>query len=167
MTEEDEDMKALLQRVISASVRVEEKLIAEIGKGLLVFLGVEKGDTERDIDYLAGKIRSLRIFEDEAGKMNLSVIDVGGEALVVSQFTLSANCRKGNRPSFDEAEGPVKAEEMYLEMAGKLSQVGVRVSLGSFGAHMQIQLINDGPVTILLDSRKGRTLPEASSTGFK
>jgi D-tyrosyl-tRNA(Tyr) deacylase len=150
-------MKALLQRVAAASVVVEEKVIAEVGNGLLVFLGVEKGDTTEDLDYLAGKIRNLRIFEDEAGKMNLSVFDVAGDALVVSQFTLAADCRKGNRPSFDEAEGPVKAEEMYREMVRKLSGEGIGVSEGRFGAHMKIHLINDGPVTILLDSRKGRT----------
>ena len=150
-------MKALLQRVAAASVVVEEKVIAEVGNGLLVFLCVEKGDTREDLDYLAGKIRNLRIFEDEAGKMNLSVIDVAGDALVVSQFTLAADCRKGNRPSFDEAEGPVKAEEMYQEMVRKLSGEGIRVSEGRFGALMKIHLINDGPVTILLDSRKGRT----------
>ena len=150
-------MKALLQRVAAASVVAEEKVIAEVGNGLLVFLCVEKGDTREDLDYLAGKIRNLRIFEDEAGKMNLSVTDVAGDALVVSQFTLAADCRKGNRPSFDEAEGPVKAEEMYLEMVRKLSEEGIRVSEGRFGAHMKIHLINDGPVTILLDSRKGRT----------
>lgn len=150
-------MKALLQRVAAASVSVDEELIADIGKGLLVLLGVEKGDTGGDLDYIAGKIRNLRIFEDEAGKMNLAIIDVAGEALVVSQFTLAADCRKGNRPSFDNAEDPERAEEMYREMVNKLSGDGIRVSEGRFGAHMKIRLINDGPVTILLDSRKGRT----------
>lgn len=150
-------MKALLQRVIAASVSVEDGVVAEIGKGLLIFLGVEKGDTAGDLDYLAGKIRNIRIFEDEAGKMNLSVVDVAGEVLVVSQFTLAADCRKGNRPSFDGAEEPVRAEEMYLEMARRLSEEGIRVFEGRFGAYMKIHLINDGPVTILLDSRKGGT----------
>jgi D-tyrosyl-tRNA(Tyr) deacylase len=148
-------MKALLQRVTSASVVVEDKVIVEIGKGLLVFLGVEKGDTGNDVDYLAGKICNLRIFEDEGGKMNLSIVDVSGEVLVVSQFTLAANCRKGNRPSFDKAEGSVKAEGIYLEMVNKLSKEGLHVSEGRFGAHMKVRLVNDGPVTILLDSAKG------------
>ncbi len=150
-------MKAVIQRVSAASVIVDEEMTAEIGRGLLVLLGIEKGDTSGDLDYLEGKIRNLRIFEDEAGKMNLSVIDVAGEALVVSQFTLAADCRKGNRPSFDNAEDPVKAEEMYRKMVNKLSGDGIRVSEGRFGARMKIRLINDGPVTILLDSLRGRT----------
>jgi D-tyrosyl-tRNA(Tyr) deacylase len=149
-------MKALLQRVAAASVVVEEKVIAEIGRGLLVFLGVEKGDTLTDLDYLAGRIRNLRIFEDEEGKMNLSVADISGEVLVVSQFTLAADLRKGNRPSFDNAEAPERAEEMYREMIKKMTGGGLRVCEGRFGAHMKIHLVNDGPVTILLDSRRGQ-----------
>ncbi len=147
-------MKALLQRVTSASVVVEDKVIAEIGMGLLVFLGVEKGDSVKDLDYLAGKIRNARIFDDKVGKMNLSVADVSGELLVVSQFTLAADLRRGNRPSFDKAESPVKAEEIYRGMIKKLAQDGLCVSEGRFGAHMQIVLTNDGPVTILLDSAR-------------
>lgn len=147
-------MKALLQRVAAASVVVEDRTISEIGSGLLVFLGVERGDTKEDRDYLAGKIANVRIFEDKAGKMNLSLMEVKGEVLVVSQFTLAADCRKGNRPSFDNAEGPEQAEEMYREMVKKLLNCGIRVAEGKFGAHMQVSLINDGPVTIWLDSRK-------------
>jgi D-tyrosyl-tRNA(Tyr) deacylase len=147
-------MKALLQRVVAASVIVGDKMIAEIGRGMLVFLGVEKSDSKKDLDYLAGKISNLRIFDDEAGKMNLSVRDVGGEVLVVSQFTLAADCRKGNRPSLDSAESPEKAEDIYREMGKKLLNYGIRVAEGKFGAHMQVRLVNDGPVTIWLDSRQ-------------
>lgn len=145
-------MKALLQRVAAASVLVEDELVAEIGKGLLIFLGVEKGDTGSDLDYIEGKIRNARIFDDKNGKMNLSVTDVAGEVLVVSQFTLAADCSRGNRPSFDNAEAPLKAEEIYRAMVKKLIGNGLSVSEGRFGARMKVRLINDGPVTILLES---------------
>ncbi len=148
-------MKALLQRVSAASVFVGKDVVAEIGMGMLIFLGVEKGDAMKDLEYLSRKICSVRIFDDESGKMNFSVADVSGEILLVSQFTLAADCRKGNRPSFDRAEDPVKAEEMYLEMANKLRNEGIRLSEGIFGAHMKVHIVNDGPVTILLDSAKG------------
>lgn len=148
-------MKALLQRVSAASIVVGNDVVAEIGKGMLIFLGVEKGDTMSDLEYLARKLCSIRIFDSEYGKMNLSVTDVSGEVLLVSQFTLAADCRKGNRPSFDRAEIPVKAEEMYLEMAKKLRKAGIRLAEGRFGAHMKVHILNDGPVTILLDSAKG------------
>lgn len=145
-------MKALIQRVRDASVEVDGSIVSSIGRGLLVFLGVEKGDADEDISYLAGKIAGLRIFEDSNGRMNLSVKDISGSILLVSQFTLAADCRKGNRPSFGAAEIPSRAEEGYLRMAEALRAGGVPVSTGSFGASMQVRLVNDGPVTLMLSS---------------
>lgn len=147
-------MKALIQRVAKAEVSVKGKLHSEIGKGILVLLGIEKGDTEHDIEYIGKKIAHMRIFEDNYQKMNLSVQDINGEILVVSQFTLSANCRKGNRPSFDRAEEPLRAKEIYKKLVETLTNYNIKVQTGIFGAYMNIHLINDGPVTILLDSKK-------------
>ena len=147
-------MRAVIQRVKSASVTVEGKVVSEIGKGLLVFLGVAQEDTPADVDYMASKIANLRIFEDDEGRMNLSILDIGGEALVVSQFTLYGDCRKGRRPSFIHAARPEKADPLYQAFMDEISRLGVPVKAGIFQAMMDVELINDGPVTMMLDSNK-------------
>jgi D-tyrosyl-tRNA(Tyr) deacylase len=144
-------MRALIQRVHSAAVRVAEKEVARIGKGLVILLGVGHGDTEQQAQYLVEKIANLRIFEDAEGKMNLSLIDVGGEALVVSQFTLYADAAKGRRPSFVEAAAPQVAEPLVLRFAELLAAQGISTKTGVFGAHMLVEINNDGPVTIWLE----------------
>jgi D-aminoacyl-tRNA deacylase len=147
-------MKAVIQRVKRASVTVKGLVISKIGFGLLVFLGVADGDSENELLWLAGKISRIRIFSDDAGAMNRSIQDTGGEALVVSQFTLLADTRKGNRPSFVGAAAPAIAREIYEKFCLKLEQqIGRPVARGVFGAHMVIELLNDGPVTIYLDTR--------------
>ena len=146
-------MKAVIQRVSSASVTVADKKISEIGFGLLILLGITQEDEKRDIDYLVKKTAGLRIFNDEGQKMNLSIQDVGGEILVVSQFTLCADTRKGRRPAFIGAAEPKMAENMYDQYCQKLQLLNIPVSKGQFGASMDVGLINDGPVTILLDSQ--------------
>ena len=147
-------MRAVIQRVKSASVTVEGKIVSEIRQGLLVFLGVAQEDTSTDVDYMASKIANLRIFEDDDGRMNLSILDVSGEALVVSQFTLCGDCRKGRRPSFIHAARPEKADPLYQAFMDEISRLGVPVKAGIFQAMMDVELINDGPVTMLLDSNK-------------
>ncbi len=147
-------MRAIIQRVKSASVTVEGTVVSEIRVGLLVFLGVAQEDTSTDVDYMASKIANLRIFEDDEGRMNLSILDIGGEALIVSQFTLYGDCRKGRRPSFIHAARPEKADPLYQAFMDEISRLGVPVKAGIFQAMMDVELINDGPVTMMLDSSK-------------
>ena len=147
-------MRAVVQRVSHASVKVDGEIIGKIGKGLMVLLGVCDEDPRDDLTYLADKITGLRIFEDENEKMNLSLEDIGGEILVISQFTLFGDCRKGKRPSFIQAGKPDYAEEMYEKFLDYISQKGFDVQHGKFGADMKVELLNDGPVTLMLDSKK-------------
>src|SRR5271155_1932310 len=147
-------MRAVLQRVSRATVSVGDEVTGEIGLGLLVLLGVGTGDTRAEADYLVGKIIGLRIFEDAAGKMNLAVADVGGAVLVVSQFTLYGDVRRGKRPSFDAAAPPEQARELYEYFVEKIRASGLRCETGRFQETMQVELVNEGPVTILLDSAK-------------
>jgi len=147
-------MRAVIQRVSRASVRVEGDLTGEIGKGLLVLLGVARDDSETDADYLAEKVAGLRIFEDEGGKMNLSVSDVDGSVLAVSQFTLFGDVRRGKRPSFDAAARPERAKALYEYFVERIRASGLRCETGRFQEMMAVELVNEGPVTILLDSKK-------------
>ncbi len=150
-------MRAVLQRVTSARVQVEEHTVGEIGKGLLILLGVAREDTEPDASWLAEKVAALRIFQDPEGRMNLSIKETGGSSLVVSQFTLMGDCRKGRRPGFDKAAPPDQAEQLYERFVELLrAELGpeIEVATGSFGAYMSVSLVNDGPVTLILDSRR-------------
>ncbi len=148
-------MRAVVQRVTEASVSVEcERFLESIGRGLAVLLGVGAGDSEEDCEYIARKIVGLRVFEDERGKMNLSLADVGGEVLLVSQFTLYGDCRGGRRPSFTGAAPPEAAENLYERAGDLIRNAGIGVKTGRFGKHMQVRTVNDGPVTLLLESRK-------------
>ncbi len=145
-------MRAVIQRVKQSSVKTEDQIVGQIGQGLLVLLGVTKTDSAKDADYLVNKIVNLRIFEDEEGKMNRSLLDIGGELLAVSQFTLLADCSKGRRPSFVAAAEPDKAAELYETFVSGVRQRGVSVQTGRFRAMMEVSLINDGPVTVIIDS---------------
>lgn len=147
-------MRAVAQRVVSSSVKVGDRLTGEIGKGLMVLLGISEDDTLSDIDYMVDKIANLRIFEDDEGKMNLSLFDVSGELLVVSQFTLYGDCRKGRRPSFVKAARPEKAQEYYNIFIEKCSNLGIETKTGVFQAEMLVNINNDGPVTLIIDSEK-------------
>ena len=147
-------MRAVIQRVSEAAVAVDGKTIGQIGPGLLVYLGVAKGDSAKDAEFMADKLVNLRIFADSAGKMNRSVIDIGGGVLLISNFTLQGDCRKGRRPGFDAAGPPEPAEALYEKVAELIGASDVPVAQGSFGAHMQVSSVNDGPVTFLLDSTR-------------
>ncbi len=147
-------MRAVVQRVNLSSVTVDHLVVGQIEKGLTVLLGVEDGDTEEDVAYMSDKISNLRIFEDEEEKMNLSLLDVKGQMLCISQFTLLGDCRKGRRPSFIKASRPELANELYESFVNKVRGMGVHVETGKFQAHMIVDIQNDGPVTLMLDSRK-------------
>ena len=149
-------MRALLQRVSHAKVEVRGEVIGEVGRGLLIFLGVTEGDSEDEVQFLAKKVSKLRIFSDDAGKMNLSLTDVGGSALVVSQFTLYGDARRGNRPSYIKAARPEQADGLYGRFVQVLGELGLETATGEFGADMQVSLLNDGPVTLWLDTAELR-----------
>ena len=146
-------MRAVVQRVKQSSVKAGNEVVGQIGSGLLVLLGVARDDTIKDADYLVNKIINLRIFEDQDGKMNRSLLETGGELLAVSQFTLLADCRKGRRPSFVEAADPQKATDLYEKFVDRVRENGVKVQTGRFRAMMEVALINDGPVTVIIESR--------------
>ena len=147
-------MRAVVQRVLSAGVSVDGRSLGRIGAGLLVFLGVARNDGPDDVQYIAAKVRELRIFPDSDGRMNRSLVETGGEVLLVSQFTLVADCRKGRRPAFDDAAPPALAQALYEDVVRVLRESGLTVGTGQFQAHMAVELVNDGPVTMLLDSRR-------------
>lgn len=148
-------MKIVLQRVTKASVEINQVICGEIGKGMVILLGIEKGDSDKDVYFLVEKAANLRIFEDLEGKMNRSLVDIDGEALIVSQFTLAGDCRKGRRPSFENAAEPNLAEGLYKNFIRLLQTKGIKTAEGNFGETMKVSILNDGPVTFILDSRRG------------
>lgn len=145
-------MRAVIQRVKECHVNIDERETAKIGKGLLVLLAVGRNDADKDVDFMVRKITELRIFNDKQGKMNLSVTDIDGEVMVISNFTLYGDCRKGRRPSYDKASTPEKAEKLYRQVIERLKEQKIKVKTGEFGAMMKVSLINDGPVTLILES---------------
>lgn len=145
-------MRAVIQRVKECRVNIDERETAKIGKGLLVLLAVGRNDADKDVDFMVRKITELRIFNDKQGKMNLSVTDIDGEVMVISNFTLYGDCRKGRRPSYDKASTPEKAEKLYRQVIERLKEQKIKVKTGEFGAMMKVSLINDGPVTLILES---------------
>ena len=147
-------MRAVVQRVLEAEVKINSQSVGKVGSGLLVYLSVGKTDTEKDAEWIAEKLVNLRIFEDEAGKMNRSILDIQGGILLVSNFTLHGDCRKGRRPSFDAAAEPQLAQQLYEKVIELVKEQGILVETGTFGEYMQVSSINDGPVTFLLDSSK-------------
>ncbi|WFD09254.1 D-aminoacyl-tRNA deacylase [Tepidibacter hydrothermalis] len=147
-------MRAVVQRVSNSSVTVDQNVVGKIDKGIMVLLGVNDEDKSKDVEYLVDKIVNLRIFEDENEKMNLSLLDIKGDLLVVSQFTLYGDCRKGRRPNFTDAAKPDIAIPLYEEFIDKAKKYGIKVETGKFGAHMNVDIMNDGPVTLLIDSKK-------------
>lgn len=149
-------MKIVLQRVKEASVKVQDRVTGKIKRGACLLVGIEKGDSEKDAQYLAQKIVELRIFPDKEGKMNLSLLEIKGKVLAVSQFTLAGSLRKGRRPSFDRAENPERAERLFDYLVGLIRQRGIKVETGIFRALMEVYLINDGPVTFILEARKAQ-----------
>lgn len=147
-------MRAVVQRVLSGSVTVDNETVGSIGKGFVVLLGVSEKDTAEDVSYMADKVANLRIFEDSEGKMNLSLLDINGELLIVSQFTLYGDCRKGRRPNFMNAAKPEKAEALYNEFVKKCRDMGIKTETGTFQSDMKVNILNDGPVTVIVDSEK-------------
>jgi len=147
-------MRAVVQRISKGQVTVDDKVVGSVSRGLLIYLGISDCDSNKDVEYMVGKVTNLRIFEDSEGKMNLSLLDVAGELLVISQFTLMGDCRKGRRPNFMDAAKPEIARELYGEFVDECQDLGLKVETGVFQAHMHVESTNDGPVTLIVDSQK-------------